>query len=321
MFGELLNISYICTKNKVIMKKTVLVIGNGFDIDLGLPTSFSDFAKSKEWKDLTEKLDTSFWKKEKHNSLLGELLNASRTSNWFDIEEELYKYTCINHSFSQEAITIVQSEFSRLKNALKEYLIPINSSFPVEEKSIAKTLLFELCENNSSVEIINFNYTNPINLIGQSIDSKGNHMTYVHGSLDEDIVLGCDTKTSQINEQLSYLYKYNMLKKANHMVQNMIEAEDVFIFGHSINKMDFGYFYDYLKIASSSIKPKRNLTIFTKDYNSEISIKNNIKSQGISVTDLYNHLWSFDFIHTQGIYNNTQEDCDKWSNLLRNIRQ
>ena len=139
------------------MKKTVLVIGNGFDIDLGLPTSFSDFAKSKEWKDLTEKLDTSFWKKEKHNSLLGELLNASRTSNWFDIEEELYKYTCINHSFSQEAITIVQSEFSRLKNALKEYLIPINSSFPVEEKSIAKTLLFELCENNSSVEIINFN--------------------------------------------------------------------------------------------------------------------------------------------------------------------
>ncbi len=29
------------------MAKTVLVIGNGFDIDLGLPTSFSDFAKSE----------------------------------------------------------------------------------------------------------------------------------------------------------------------------------------------------------------------------------------------------------------------------------
>jgi hypothetical protein len=30
----------------------VLIIGNGFDLDLGLKTRYSDFAKSKEWNQL-----------------------------------------------------------------------------------------------------------------------------------------------------------------------------------------------------------------------------------------------------------------------------
>ena len=36
----------------IIMAKKLLIIGNGFDIDLGLRTRYSDFAKSKIWKKL-----------------------------------------------------------------------------------------------------------------------------------------------------------------------------------------------------------------------------------------------------------------------------
>lgn len=32
--------------------KNVLIIGNGFDLDLGLPTRYSDFAKSEYWPKL-----------------------------------------------------------------------------------------------------------------------------------------------------------------------------------------------------------------------------------------------------------------------------
>ena len=34
------------------MARTVLIIGNGFDIELGLQSSYSQFAMSPEWKDL-----------------------------------------------------------------------------------------------------------------------------------------------------------------------------------------------------------------------------------------------------------------------------
>ena len=302
------------------MKKTVLVIGNGFDIDLGLPTSFTDFAQSKDWYNLTNHEEFSLREKEIKDSLIGKLHQASNNRYWFDIEEEIYKYTCIDYNFTEGSIKIIKSEFEKLKNALKSYLYQTVSEATITENAISKVLLHELIENKLVPEIINFNYTSPLKLIGEPEDPKNYHITYVHGSLDEDIVLGCDTMSNQINEQLSFLYKYNMLNKANHIAQNMMEAEDVYIFGHSINKMDFCYFFDYFKIASSSVTPQRKLTIFTKDYNSEINIKNNIKSQGISVIDLYNHLQSFDFFHTKGIYNKGEGDCNKWANLLYHIR-
>lgn len=34
------------------MAKKILIIGNGFDIDLGLRTRYSDFAKSNIWEKL-----------------------------------------------------------------------------------------------------------------------------------------------------------------------------------------------------------------------------------------------------------------------------
>lgn len=36
------------------MAKKLLILGNGFDIDLGMKTKYSDFAKSHYWDDLME---------------------------------------------------------------------------------------------------------------------------------------------------------------------------------------------------------------------------------------------------------------------------
>lgn len=36
-------------------QKVVLVMGNGFDLDLGFKTKYSDFAKSKEWQEMYAK--------------------------------------------------------------------------------------------------------------------------------------------------------------------------------------------------------------------------------------------------------------------------
>ena len=68
------------------MAKKILIIGNGFDIDLGLRTRYSDFANSKIWEQLMENtygLD---------QDLLGALKKAKEKEAWFDIEKTMNDY-------------------------------------------------------------------------------------------------------------------------------------------------------------------------------------------------------------------------------------
>ena len=69
--------------NKDIVKyENVLVIGNGFDLNLGLETSYSDYLSSKYFKYL---LGT--------NTLARYLESRKKESKWVDIEKELYQYS------------------------------------------------------------------------------------------------------------------------------------------------------------------------------------------------------------------------------------
>ena len=61
----------------------VLVFGNGFDLDLGLNTRYSDFAKSKEWIELFER------KNDNDNCLSSYLYKKSKVDDWFNIEKSL----------------------------------------------------------------------------------------------------------------------------------------------------------------------------------------------------------------------------------------
>lgn len=42
------------------MADIAIIIGNGFDIDMGLPSKYSDFVKSKEWEDLVRVIDRCY---------------------------------------------------------------------------------------------------------------------------------------------------------------------------------------------------------------------------------------------------------------------
>lgn len=58
----------------------LLIIGNGFDLDLGRKTRYSDFAKSESWP---KNLDSQ---------LYGYLNAKSQIERWFDLEGELATY-------------------------------------------------------------------------------------------------------------------------------------------------------------------------------------------------------------------------------------
>ena len=304
------------------MAELALIIGNGFDIDLGLPSKYSDFADSPEFHDLARRMHDMYFEEERKNSLVLQIQQASNNSNWFDIEEEIYKYV-LNHPYLDDnMIRHVRSEFDALKRALTNYLKRVSKELEhkANKQRLAYVLLTILQNSPLSKIDIYFNYTNPelfMEMPTYHEIGKG-FFTYVHGSLRyDDIVLGCDLKKGEkVNRQLSFMYKYNMLNKANHVARHILEAKEVIFFGHSINEMDFCYFREFFKDASAAPKPIRHLSIITYDETSERNIKDNIQNQGISVSDLYSNLWTFDFIHTKNVYDRKKEDVEKWNNMI-----
>ena len=84
--------------------------------------------------------------------------------------------------------------------------------------------------------------------------------------------------------------------------------------------MDFCYFREYFKAMSTTEGLNKNLTIICKDEKSAIDIRDNIRSQGIIVTDLYNNLNTLTFLHTDAIYNNGVE-TSKWNDFLNRIKR
>lgn len=304
------------------MAELALIIGNGFDLDLGLPSKYSDFADSPEFHDLARRMHDMYFEEERKNSLVLQIQQSSYNSNWFDIEEEIHKYV-LNHPYLDDnMIRHVRSEFDALKRALTNYLKRVSKELEhkANKQRLAYVLLTILQNSPLSKIDIYFNYTNPelfMEMPTYHEIGKG-FFTYVHGSLRyDDIVLGCDLKKGEkVNRQLSFMYKYNMLNKANHVARHILEAKEVIFFGHSINEMDFCYFREFFKDASAAPKPIRHLSIITYDETSERNIKDNIQNQGISVSDLYSNLWTFDFIHTKNVYDRKKEDVEKWNNMI-----
>ena len=90
-------------------EKNVLVIGNGFDLSLGLKTSYKDFIQSNYFSLLVKN----------NNSLALYLNEKQEINNWVDIEKELTEYS----KQIQDDKSKVKNDFKELKNALIERLV------------------------------------------------------------------------------------------------------------------------------------------------------------------------------------------------------
>ena len=307
-----------------MINNTTIVIGNGFDLNLGRKTSYSDFAKSEEWYDLLDTRRSCFNSGfSDGDSLLQAIDHASKESQWFDIENEIYQWAKNQEVVSPECFVNAKEDFKRLKEALKAYLERIEQK-TIDERNMAGDLIhhfFTLKNNPGILDVFSFNYTHLYYRKQGIFDQRNKILTYVHGSLDEDIVLGCENyEKAKIKRELSFLYKYNMLKKANHIAQKLVASNNVLFFGHSINEMDFCYFRDYFKRAASNEGTNMNLAFVCKDEDSAMAIRDNIESQDIVVQDLYNHLNRICFIRIDEMNNPKEKDNEYWHEFLNRLQ-
>lgn len=293
-----------------------LIIGNGFDLDLGLKTRYSDFAKSPQWTDLYESFNHA-----EENNLAGFLKEKAKEDEWFSIEKHLAEY--VKEKISQgdfEHVSDDQWFFELLEEHLNTYL-ELESANIQEKDSLAKKILNLMNKEKIFDKIYTFNYIPHDALHEWCGFEYEKDISYVHQRLNCGIVLG--VAENDITDD-----RYSFLRKVNHqsyqstnLGNDLMKADEVVFFGHSLNTIDFDYFRDFFKACSKYNDVKqvdRHITIITKDERAILSIKNHLTTNGISVTLLnqYSHL---SFVALDDYYRGDEVESDTINRLMSRL--
>ncbi|MDK2062799.1 AbiH family protein [Aliarcobacter butzleri] len=212
----------------------IIIIGNGFDLSLGLKTSYKDFIQSNYFNLLV-----------KNNNSLALYLNEKKEiNNWVDIEKELTEYS----KQIQDDKSKVKNDFKELKNALMDYLKESQ-----EEEINENSKAFEMMKNEiKDTEIIyNFNYTNSVFKVARILEISNIEFkhSYVHGSIEnKNIIFGIEDD-ARINDNHIFLKKSSNINFAEsniiRVLNNSGEKINLVIFGHSLGITDSSYFKNY----------------------------------------------------------------------------
>lgn len=296
------------------MSKKVLIIGNGFDLDLGLKTRYSDFAKSEYWPN-------------KDNILLEENLQkamngAADMDAWFDLEQVLADYAASQHgdTFVRPSHYFAEDKpfFERLTNGLTQYLENEQRKRDINKDSVAAKVLKAIVENGYFSSIYSFNYTD-LSCLAAKTGVEVIKYEHVHGCLkDNSIILGVDDKID-LCKGYSFLYKtFNKYYTSHHIQYDLQEADEVVFFGHSLGPNDYHYFQQFFKYQcrdGMDSKDMKRITFFTYDDQSRISLLEKLREMNDKRTDLLFMLNDMSFICTK------DGDAEKVQNFLTHMKE
>lgn len=245
------------------MKHKVIIIGNGFDIDLGLPTRYSDFVDSQIFERLIES-----------NELCQYLYEEYQECNWVDIEKSLKDYAEIAQDKDE-----FYADYVELKDALSSYLSEINLN-NINRESFAYNMIVKYAVEGfrtyktNDITILNFNYTNSVNYViddyyfrTPSIINFMGTMPYsskhIHGNIRKNnIILGVEDNDNIPPE-------YNFIKKfydKSFIAYNnlLLTCDELIVFGHSMGETDDSFFRPFFHRQLSGKASPKKVSIYFK---------------------------------------------------------
>lgn len=298
------------------MSKVTVVLGNGFDLDLGLKTRYSDFARSKYWNEL---MDNNLHSSDS-TRLIGYLKQKYSVEKWIDIEDALLQYARIK--LKDNDISHAQEDkidYLALCGSLKEYLREQQDKFDPSKNSVATFFLRRLADRSSQSRLYTFNYTQ-LNVLAEKYGLEMKDAEHIHGTLaeGEDIILGIETRDS-IPEEYAFLFKtQNRYYHHSNILKDLKERDEYVFFGHSLNGMDYIYFETlFVGLAHSGLTTPR-LTIITKDITAENQFKNFLRKMNIALQSLFSNSHPV-FILTDEVYKQDNNELNKVNSLFRRL--
>ena len=290
----------------LLTKKVLLVIGNGFDLDLGLRTSYSDFVDSSFFKylndasipcpiDFFEGVDKN--KMKMHPNVLASYIQEKKEhNNWVDLEE------CIREFCEQQLEEFVDKDALRkelfaIRYMLFHYLAKVvDYQFGERNKlfknHIAYKLLDGVVKGGVDYQIWDFNYTftceSLLELMQVPLQEINRSLHYIHGQLYKEnenerwpIVLGSNS-TPKMQKICPKAVKSNAsgyYDNCRAFKDDLANASTIVFMGHSMGSTDRPYFVDLLK--SSKLE---QVVIITK---SESSLDDFRANMEVATGDLY----------------------------------
>lgn len=339
------------------LRKIVFIIGNGFDLDLGRPTSYKSFWESEfcpkdypapiiqhlnsrwpdslegvKWYDMENEL-LAYYQKYETTQAFPDIIDKHELDflSVFDPKVNIYgcyqQYSDQIHSLETKGLLTTdplchtyidipyqeeilkdktirdRNAIAKIKSGLMDYLKEKSGS-GINEHSIAVCTLFALyrrIEQGDILHIYDFNYTSlPYDY--SSRFSKILH--YIHGTFkQENIIIG--TKDyEKFSEQYDFLQKsFDPNFAPPPVVYDLLDADDVIIFGHSLGINDSQYFKAFFKQQSSPENPKKKfIRIFTKNTDSEMQVKRALQQMTDCNFSMLACLNDFQIIKTNQIY-------------------
>ena len=271
-------------------KNYILIIGNGFDMELGLQTSYKNFINSSIYEKYENEIQDEYSFKKNYNFYIDEEFNifsyfrsVLNIQNWIDLEMEIGKLaTRRNFALETKDVTPVlmkstgpmMRSFEVLRECLNEFIASVSIS--TKKLNYASSLLNILAsEPRDNVQIVNFNYTNLKNITGIEVKVPVHHIHgYVTNGYDTNIILGVQDDI-EIDKSYSYIIKsHSPYYHSSRIIDLLEEADEVIFFGHSLGETDYPYFSDFFQSQCKRIEPdkRKKIRIFTFDEKSRLDI-------------------------------------------------
>lgn len=210
----------------------------------------------------------------------------------------------------------------RIKEGLCGYLKSISRE-QKNDGSFAVEVIFALTqalEQGNTLDIYNFNYTDLPYPYGGNYN---NIVHYVHGRCSESNIIIGTKDYEKFNKQYDFLQKAldpNFAPPA--IVYDLLNADDVVIFGHSLGVNDSQYFKAFFKQQSSPASTQRKkITIFTWDNSSEIEIKRALQQMTDYNLSSLASLNDFQILKVSQLYHNASLVKDFLSRYISDKRQ
>jgi len=236
-------------------EKVVMLIGNGFDLNLGLKTSYKDFLASEQFEEY----------KKKGSLLAKHLSDKNELNNWIDIENELKIYS--KDVYNSQDRKRFKTDYLNLCEYLCSYLNSIDYETIDIDSEVYQLFIKLIKLDNTQIYIYDFNYTESASKIieDNKVDQKAEtHIIKVHGSAaDNKIVFGVEDN-AYINLYDSFLYKsgshyYNSEININEELKT---TNEIVVIGHSLGETDHFYFKRFFQDQAMSYSKSKNF-IFT----------------------------------------------------------
>lgn len=284
-----------------VEKNRLLVLGNGFDKSLGIPTGYKEFLKSDEFK----KIYHDALRNQPSAGLIQTLHQNVDLNNWIDVELSIKNFAkdLSRNRFDRSFADKVRKEFYDLRTGLSQYLkrclkdarLPLRSSFYTFAKK------FE----GKQIDVMSFNYTDVFSFLVSKgkIDLPGLKSVFnIHGTLeDENIIFGIDgTDHSQVSPEITFLEKeYNVNYQPRKAEALLRQSEEIYFFGVSLGETDRHYFESYF---SGLLNGETNREIYFSFYDEDSRqyLHNRIKTYtGNKVHEfkIRNHIHFYDCIN------------------------